>query len=347
MVAPSAQATAPNPSPVDGHHLARTNIQAPIADALLADILSPHHSLASAAARHNIPLEAVTLWLALPETRARLAAMDEAGSRHVQTLATLNLSASVHTLVQIMADFRALAATRSSEAAPGDALALGASPPEPSPPAPIQAPDDATYLRASIHARKAAWLLYQLSRSGSPSRRTHAPAHRTASVSERIPSVNAVSRAADPLRVDAPQRTHAPTHRTASVSERIPSAPAPHTSEPPAPSGAPTAPPSPSSPWPSPPLTYGGVIEALETYAASVGLCLDDIEGISLDGIPEDADFPEAALAGFPPEILAILSRSSQPPDPPPDLSSDPPPHPPPTHVRERARAPEPLCASP
>ncbi len=152
MVAPSAATSPSAPAPQSGDaSLPRPTVHpagdlpllspaaAPHAAAeLLSDLTSPHHSLASVAARHNLTLDALLLWLTLPETREAIAHRESAAYTHVRLVASVNLSHAVHTTVKALETFNATPR-------PADPL-------------------DPSYLRASIHARKAAWLLYRFSR---------------------------------------------------------------------------------------------------------------------------------------------------------------------------------------
>ncbi|QYK47575.1 MAG: hypothetical protein KF838_12385 [Phycisphaeraceae bacterium] len=315
---PTPTSTTPNHAHTPKTDLTHTHLhRVTDIDALLNDVLSPNHSLTSAAAKHNLPLEALTLWLALPETRARLAAMDEAGSAHVRTVASLNLSTSVHTLVQIMADFRALAAARSANREIGS---HSDTPPD---------PDDIIYLRASIHARKAAWLLYQLSRSGTPSARkaahTSLPLGGSALRADSAPAGTTLDGA-------APGGTALQSGVPVPPSDLIPPAPEP---------------PSPSAPSSSPPASHEDVITALAALANSLGLTPDDLEGLTLDDLPDDGPLPPEALALFPPDVAAYLAAlphdEPQPPDlpthPNPSQHAPPDPHPPPANHLSTPRA--------
>ncbi|MBX3367077.1 MAG: hypothetical protein KF912_07145 [Phycisphaeraceae bacterium] len=325
---PTPTSTTPNHAHAPKSDLTHTHLhRGTDIDALLNDVLSPNHSLTSAAAKHNLPLEALTLWLALPETRARLAAMDEAGSAHVRTVASLNLSTSVHTLVQIMADFRALAAARSANREIGS---HSDTPPD---------PDDIIYLRASIHARKAAWLLYQLSRSGTPSARK--AAHTS------LPLGGSALRAdSAPAGTTPDGTTPGGTALQSAVpvppSDLIPPAPeplSPSAPEPPSPSApVPLSPSAPSSS--TTPASHDDVITALAALANSLGLTPDDLEGLTLDDLPDDGPLPPEALALFPPDVAAYLAAlphdEPQPPDlpthPNPSQHAPPDPHPPPAN---------------
>lgn len=105
---------------------------------LLSDLASPHHSLASVAEKHNLSLDALLIWLQHPEARELMALHESAAYAHVRYVGALNLSHAVHTTVKTLETFNATPR-------PADPL-------------------DPSYLRASIHARKAAWLLYRFSR---------------------------------------------------------------------------------------------------------------------------------------------------------------------------------------
>ncbi|MBX3316549.1 MAG: hypothetical protein KF902_06760 [Phycisphaeraceae bacterium] len=105
---------------------------------LLNDLTSPHHSLASIAQKHNLALDALLIWLAQPETLEAISLREHAAYTHVRLVAAVNLSHAVHATVRTLEHF--VATPR-----PADPL-------------------EPTYLRAAIHARKAAWLLSRFSR---------------------------------------------------------------------------------------------------------------------------------------------------------------------------------------
>jgi hypothetical protein len=111
-----------------------------LAEEILIDLSAPDASLSSVAAKHNLPTATLSLWLTKPQTQALLHSIESGGYAHTRLAAALNLSSAVPILLQILSDFRTLAATTTDLT-------------------------DPAYQRASVGARKAAWMLQRLARS--------------------------------------------------------------------------------------------------------------------------------------------------------------------------------------
>ncbi len=126
--------------------------QSPLpASVLLDDLTSPHHSIASVAEKHNLSLADLLTWLELPSTREHMALRESAAYRQVRMVAAVNLSAAAHATIRILEDFNRTAPPDRDARASTDAAAQSAASSE-------------SYLRHSIHARKAAWLLSRFAR---------------------------------------------------------------------------------------------------------------------------------------------------------------------------------------
>lgn len=299
MVAPTAKTLpfGPTPRAVDSTPLPLPLPPAPVPSlppSLIADLASPHHSLVSIAEKHNIDLEALTLLLALPQTRDRLDVAESAGYTHLRLAASLNLAAAAHALVRIIEDFRTLAT----------------SPDRPS----LTDPD---YIRASERARKASWLLYQLSRLNPNA----APCPKTRARNEADPATDAPTPLPpQPTPQPAPQPT--PPETTAS---RPLSSPDHHEAHPePADTTHHAAPTNEPTDLPA----IEQLVEQLESLSAALGLDPSDID----DSEPLTPEM----LAELPPELAEFLATldpappPAPPPNPPPNPPHAPPPVPPP-----------------
>lgn len=113
-----------------------------LADKILDDLSSPHFSLAVVAQMHGLSLAGILAWLNLPETREQLALRESAAYAHTRHVAALNMEHAVQTAASIVRDYNTSRPEREAQdrKTPGSAH------------------------RASVHARKAAWLLYRFSR---------------------------------------------------------------------------------------------------------------------------------------------------------------------------------------
>jgi hypothetical protein len=191
----------------------------------LDDLALPKHSLFSVASEHDLSVDALIAWLALPETRERMATRESAGLTHARYVSSMNLAVAVHTLVTILRIHN----TTAPHADPSDAT------------------EPAT-LRASIHARKAAWLLYRFSRLTPVSGKDLARARDTwsersepgpsdqeggSTASAPAPSQQSLLPVAtDPIQVERDAPTHsaeaaAPEPTRLNATEPAPAAPAP------------------------------------------------------------------------------------------------------------------------
>ena len=280
-------------------------------DNLAANIIralaEPTGSLDAVAKARGISLADLALWLTTPKARQLMLTIERGACTHVRMAASLNLTASVRALVQILDDFRALA--------------------------PDADPSNPAYFRASIHARKAAYHLYRLSRlvplDDSDLARARSLIHdRTASASERTPpspspTVYPVGSLPD-LRPAAVLKTDADSLPPVPIAPAQPSDTQPAT----APSSS-----TPSSAIHSPSALHklhptsslkddvDSLNSNLESLAHSLGLDISDLD--------ESAPLPPEFLATLPPALAAFLTETD-------------PPHPP-----NRAPTPQPLCASP
>jgi hypothetical protein len=91
---------------------------------------------------HGLSLAGILTWLNLPETREQLALRESAAYAHTRHVAALNMEHAVQTAASIVRDYNTSRPEREAQdrKTPGSAH------------------------RASVHARKAAWLLYRFSR---------------------------------------------------------------------------------------------------------------------------------------------------------------------------------------
>lgn len=260
------------------------------ASALLDLLASPHHSLASIAEHHNISLSTLLAWLELPAIREKMALRESIAYRHVRYVAALNLSHAVHTTIRTLEAFNAIPR-------PADPL-------------------DPNYLRAAVHARKAAWLLLRFSRLTPIADPDLSVAHNTLRGTQ---SVSRYAEGGEPLPAH-PQ----PAQPTAVSAKPQPSPahqqPAPAPSQPPAqshsehlavpttidPAAGPDAPadhpadPAPASPTlvvlstpalPDP-TDMVALVEQLTALAASLGIGVSDFD--------DPADIPALVTVGPP-----------------------------------------------
>lgn len=321
MVAHSATTSpsAPAPQSGDGRTASPcgdTSSPLPIAhsplptSALLNDLTSPHHSLASVAEKHNLTLDDLLLWLALPETREAISLRESAAYSHLRLVASVNLSHAVHTTVKTLETFN-------TTPRPADPL-------------------DPTYLRAAIHARKAAWLLYRFSRLTPLTDDNLAAARRTLRA-PLIPDAHARRPESEPMRSSNTQATLLHEEPAPTTSTR-PAVPAPdatqhhdlaaarptsgvplvpdsdarrHESEPVLWTNTRSTPAQPEQQVQDPPPDMGALLTHLTALAATLGIDLSDLEDpnfdprfdptLELDVPAERGSPPEPALAGVAP----------------------------------------------
>lgn len=124
--APRADSTSPPASPLDS------------IDSILTDLAAPESSLVSVAAKHSVSVADLCLWLTRPDIRERMLTIESGACNHVRLTASLNLTRAVHALQTTLSAYIDLSKRLD--------------------------PADPTLIRASIHARKSAWLLLQLAR---------------------------------------------------------------------------------------------------------------------------------------------------------------------------------------
>jgi hypothetical protein len=185
------------------------SVPASLCPVLLDHLASPHHSLASIAEHHNLSLSTLLAWLELPAIREKMAHRESIAYRHVRYVAALNLSHAVHTTIRTLEAFNAT----------------------PRPDDPL----DPNYLRAAVHARKAAWLLLRFSRLTPIS--DLAVAHNTLRDTE---SVSRYAEGGEPLPVQpvaAPAHSK-PAQSAAALAHPQPAKPQPPTPQPPTPQPA-------------------------------------------------------------------------------------------------------------
>jgi hypothetical protein len=293
-----------------------------VTESLLHSLADPEASLASVARQFNIPLGSLTLWLARPDTQARVRELESGAATHIRLAASLNLSSAVRVLVRILDDFHTLARSN---------------------PDPKALPNDPNYIRASERARKAAYHLYRLSRLvpiDAPhlaTARSLVEANRVACLHEGQACELTYAPSPSPSHGCAPGGTAMPPDRAApapqvtiahSSSRRaievdaaaasMASAPSPSGSAPPttspssplrdsAPSAALRVENSSSSPPrsadASAPSAFASLEELnayLEQLAASLGIDTSDID--------ENAPLPPEFLALFPPDVADFLA---------------------------------------
>lgn len=328
------------------------------ADALLIDLASPEHSLASVARKHNIPLAALALWLTTPAARERMLTIERGAYTHVRMSAALNLNTAVQTFVTILDNFQhapapshAIGPHATPDSSPGAASSPTAASPHIAPPA--SPPSAATSafassafatlrlaLRQQSLALRAAYHLCRLARIVPVSdddlarARTIIPPRQSAAASPR-PTPTEPSR----LNPRGPVPT-SPTPPHAQTPAPAP-APAPPAAPPVAPpvalmthateaiaarDAAPNAALNAASP--SAPASLEELTAELEALAHSLGVDISDID--------DDAPLPPEALAFLPPDIVNFLATDA------PDASPlDPSP------LDPSPLAPRPLAASP
>jgi hypothetical protein len=266
-----------------------------IAEQILIDLSSPDASLASVAAKHHIPIATLSLWLTKPETQALLHAIESGGYAHTRLAAALNLSAAVPVLLQILSDFRTLSQSTTDLT-------------------------DPAYQRASVSARKAAWMLLRLARahpltpaqlsaardvldasgsrrSGGPERRAHAVEVDNPSTSTTTPSHPAAAQTSPhPFPPTTPSPTppaiELPSSIEAPCAVEVPApTPAQSTStDAPIPSTSPSTHPQ-NLPSTTPPDDLSDLVAKLATIAESLGIDisqLDDLDDLDdLDNLEE------------------------------------------------------------
>jgi hypothetical protein len=284
------QGTAPSCCPLPSS----PSLSHSVTESLLDHLASPNHSLASVAEKHNLTLSALLAWLEHPAIREQMALRESVAYRHVRYVGALNLSHAVHTTVKTLEAFNATPC-------PADPL-------------------DPGYLRAAIHARKAAWLLYRFSRLTSIAEPDLAAARVT------LRATQSVSRAVEGAQTHVPAHTPAP--------EPLPTPPAQATPErAPQPTPSASAPSHTTDSAPVAPVTsidsadLTALVAQLTDLATSLGIDTSDI-----DNLPDDAPIPPEILAMLPPDVVAYLTE----PDPPPEHTHD-----------EPVLIPEPQSASP
>lgn len=149
---------------------------------ILDDLADPGASLESVARFHKLSLYQLSTWVALPEVRERMLAIEKAGYAHTRMAASLVLSSAVHVLGTMIEDYaahrerqRALAAARAATAYDADDSPHYGSPSHLPPPrhaasaaasafSPPSAPSSPIEIRYAENARRAAQQLYRLSR---------------------------------------------------------------------------------------------------------------------------------------------------------------------------------------
>ncbi len=105
---------------------------------IIRELAEPTASLDSVAAANGLAVADLALWLTTPAARERMLAIEQGGYAHVRMAASLKLSSAVTALLRVLDTFNALAASRPA--------------------------DDPLVIRAAIHANKAAYHIYRLSR---------------------------------------------------------------------------------------------------------------------------------------------------------------------------------------
>lgn len=194
-------------------------------DSILTDLAAPDASLASVAVKHSISVADLCLWLTRPDIRERMLTIESGACTHVRLTASLNLTRAVHALQTTLVSYIELSKRLE--------------------------PTDPVLIRASIHARKASWLLLQLARlapiteehlararrvigdTPSPQARTHAEEHAVANRADARASSPRAQTPHDAPQVRAPQpggEPHPPAQPVQeSARESDPSADAPET----------------------------------------------------------------------------------------------------------------------
>lgn len=309
-------------------------------DALLIDLASPEHSLATVARKHNIPLAALALWLTTPAARERMFTIERGAYTHVRMSAALNLNTAVQTFVTILDNFqRSPAASHASEPLPTPDSSPGAvSSPTSLPSSPPSAATSAfatstfTTVRLALRqqslALRAAYHLCRLSRivpvsdddlararAIVPPRQTAAAnPHHTPSEPSRVNPRDPVPPSPTPwrARTAAPAPAHTPSR-----------SPAPAPTSAPAPAPAPLATPPvatnphatdagaehdavPNAAQAPAPASLEDLTTELEALARSLGVDISDID--------DDAPLPPEALAFLPPEIAAFFTTDARAP---------------------------------
>ncbi len=320
MVASAATTPPPNPAlPSHDSSLPRPTVHpagdllplppaaAPHAAAeLLSDLASPHHSLASVAAQHNIPLGELLAWLESPATREHIALRQSAAYTHVRYVASLNLSHAVHATIRILESFN-----RTPAPAPSTPAALLADPASSLCSAALSANAVVPYFRRAEQARKASWLLYRFSRLTPVSEHDLSRA-RTAAGS--MPLGKSARRA------DAPAASEASSRATggvsASANDRAPAADPASFSQTPRSSGCPThalrdlplsaplCPPLPSAPPIQSPghsasesLSLDQLLAQLTSIAGTLGIDISDLDEFPALGGTSATGPPHASRA--------------------------------------------------
>ncbi len=287
MVAPAATTSPSNPALQSGDPSSPWPSSASLGHSvtlsLLSDLASPHHSLASVAEKHGLTLDTLLAWLALPSTREHMALHESAAYSHVRYVGALNLSHAVHTTVKTLETFNATPR-------PADPL-------------------DPGYLRASIHARKAAWLLYRFSRLTpltdadiAAARNTLRATRAAEAPTARVPRVTAepLGREPEPAPHNASPSPRATTPLpTAHSPSSISTTPAPSS---PRPSASPAFQTSPPERHAAPlaagaPLSLEELTAHLEALAASLGIDVSDLDDPNFDAASFFSHPPDPALA--------------------------------------------------
>lgn len=313
------------------------------ADALLIDLASPDHSLASVARKHNLPVAALALWLTTPAARERMLTIERGAYTHVRMSAALNLNTAVQTFVTILNTFQhapapslATGPLPTPDSSPGAVSSPTAASPHIAPPAspPSAAPSAfatsafATLrlaLRQQSLALRAAYHLCRLARIVPVSdddlarARTIIPPRQSAAASPRhtptepsrlnprgpVPSSPTPPHAHTPAPAPAPSPSHAPT-LTATPAPAPPAAPpvALMTHATEAIAARDAAPnAAPNAASPSAPASLEELTAELEALAHSLGVDISDID--------DDAPLPPEALAFLPPDIVNFLATDA------------------------------------
>lgn len=105
---------------------------------IIRELAEPSASLDSVAQANGLAVADLALWLTTPAARERMLAIEGGGYAHVRMAASLKLSHAVGALLRVLDTFNALAASRPAS--------------------------EPLVIRAAIHANKAAYHLYRLSR---------------------------------------------------------------------------------------------------------------------------------------------------------------------------------------
>jgi hypothetical protein len=205
-------------------------------ETILSQLISSIHSLDSIAACHNTSVGALTLWMSRPDVQPILDQLESGCYRHARLAAAHELPKAVNALSLIL--------SCASEA-------------EASIPIPREPRGIILRERSRTNTRKAAWLLYRISRSHpsipiDPATRLKLEQIRLERAQQR-----AANRILSPVLTHSPERTSSPMSAPAPMNAQatarvapIPSEPiAPERDEEPLPAKAPA--PSPSSPSPS------------------------------------------------------------------------------------------------